>query len=86
VNGGENMKVKLKDTTAFEKLIAESGFTKNSLSTKIGRERSCVYVITKRGKCGPETANLICKTLGVNFYDIFLLEMPTKVSKRASYK
>lgn len=78
------MKIRFKDVQTFERLIAENGYTKNSLSVKIGRERSCIYVITKRGNCGPETANLICKTLGINFSEIFLAEPLTKVSIKAS--
>lgn len=84
MNGGEKMKVKLKDKQAFEVLIAEKGFSKNSLSLKIKKTNNCVYLVVKRGSCRPNTANIICEALGVNFHDVFLLEPLTKVDNQAS--
>ena len=49
MNGGEKMKVKLKDKQAFEVLIAEKGFSKNSLSLKKRNEpRSSLISKLKR--------------------------------------
>lgn len=77
------MRIKLKNISAFEELIYKSGFTKNSLSVEIGRERTLVHVITKRGYCNSKTAKSICDALGKTFDDIFLIEPLTKVSKIA---
>lgn len=73
--GGEEMKIKLKNTRFFNELIIKKGFSKNGLSkaTKLSQP-TIVQISNSVRNPSPLSAKRIAEVLGVEFDEIFKID------------
>lgn len=78
------MKILLKNSMEFKKLFITKGYTQTSLAKELGVSRSYIYKIINYGaSIGPELAKKICELFGMEFEDIFFINMLANESKTA---
>ena len=75
-----DMRIVLKNSVDFQKIVLTKGHTQTSLAKKLDISRNYLYKIIQGSPLSAKLANKICEALGFGFEEFFLIKVITKVN------